>query len=208
MRAKHAASKSEYAARMKAHLESSRPYFLNADGSLNRARALREEHLSALKNDVVPRLRDALFARFGPERTPEVLRSFTRKNGEGGDGRLIEIVALMPSLKVLCEVMAARTMNPTRAPREQDFWDVEHAAIGTTHATAFASLDRGLMDIVDNRCEMPRRRGCRTSALAQCARGALARRLLAVDQDVEPADRCAPRIGHLDDDHALARVDD
>jgi hypothetical protein len=161
MRMKHALSKSEYVSRMQAHLENGRHYFQNANGSLNRVRALREEHLSVLKNQIVPRLRNTLFARFGPERTLDILRSFTRLNGEGGERRLIEFVALMPSLKVFCEIMAARTMNPARAVREQDFWDVEHAAIGSTHATAFATLDRGLLDLIENRCETPRRMGCR-----------------------------------------------
>jgi hypothetical protein len=161
IRAKHALSKANYVERMTASLEKNRSHFLNADGSLNRQRALREEYLWALKNEILPRLRKMLLVRSGPEGMLEVFRSFVRRNGEDGERRLVEFVGLMPSLKVFCEVMAARTMNPARAVRGQDFWDADHASIGCAHADAFATLDRGLLDLVENRCATPKRRGCR-----------------------------------------------
>jgi hypothetical protein len=67
----------------------------------------------------------------------------------------------MPTLNVFCEAMAARTMNPTRDVQGQDLWDVEHVAAGSVHHAAFATLDRGLRNLVESRCSTPKERGCR-----------------------------------------------
>ncbi len=60
----------------------------------------------------------------------------------------------MPSLRMFCDVMAARTMNPTRKVRAQDLWDVDHARVGAAYAHVFATLDRELVDLLNNRCKI------------------------------------------------------
>ena len=70
------------------------------------------------------------------------------------------IFAAMPSLDLYCEIMTARIVNYSRKEHAGDFYDNLHARVAPAYADIFATTERGIIDLLKNRCSVPRKRGC------------------------------------------------
>ena len=90
---------------------------------------------------------------------PEIvahLREFREWNGDGGPRRLRELFrAAVPSLEFLAQVYAARSFNVRRKFERQDFFDIEHAGLALVYVDAFATRDRGLLDLLPRGVRRP-----------------------------------------------------
>lgn len=112
-------------------------------GRVNFATFLREERSSLFQRSVLPRL----VARLRGETLAEGERAW-RRNQALGTESFDQIFARLPSLEMTARLFAARSMNPTRRVKPQDFWDNEHAFLAPVYADVFVSLDGGLRHIL------------------------------------------------------------
>jgi hypothetical protein len=137
---------------------------MRAQNVFDSQRARHEERLSLFKSTICPLLIQLLVQQYPVDTIrdtlPKILADFNERHGPGGRQRLVELCSLMPSLEIFAQMMAARTMNSEhKVVQAQDFWDVEHAR-NAAYSDAFATCDRGLIDLLDSRCNVPKERGC------------------------------------------------
>lgn len=122
-------------------------------------RAVFEERKWAFTEHIVGALREETRRRWGDEGELEFIQEL-RRRGPGSPKRLGELMRSLPSLDLHCELMAQRTMNPTRRVRREDILDNEHATVAPAYCDAFVTRDKNLSDLLAHRCKVPKRRGC------------------------------------------------
>jgi hypothetical protein len=125
---------------------------------------LREEHTALFQSMILPLFQKFMLERWSPEEIvielPQRLAAFLKKNGQGSPEQLARLISMMPAMDLCAQMMRARSMDPTRQVRPQDFWDVEHARVSGAYADAFATCDRNLVDLLESRCRVSKARNC------------------------------------------------
>jgi hypothetical protein len=159
MRASHAAAKDHYVERLSESMARSNEHFGKLPKRQRRARLVLEERIWAIQIVLVPRQTSRLLAAVGPKGLLAACSMLQERVGEGGEERLEQAMAMMPSLDLFCHIMAERVSNRDRKVRAQDFHDVEHAVAGV-YADFFVTSDRNLFDILTRRCRIPVDSGC------------------------------------------------
>jgi hypothetical protein len=120
----------------------------NPDGKLNKRKALLQEQLTIFKMRVLPALSKLLLEGLPADEAGALLFKAQRALGEGSEERLCEFMRAMPATGLCSEVHAMRVMNPSRRYRDEDFWDVENAAVPPAYVDAFVTRDGELANIL------------------------------------------------------------
>lgn len=160
MRARHQEGERRYVEAMQRRIAESSAHFRRG-GKLIRDRVLLEERLWAIKEYVQPAVRAEANRRRGMEAALEFFREGRRLFGDGSPARLDTLMLSLPSLDMMCELMAHRTMNPGRRVQREDMLDNEHAMVAPAYSDVFFTKDRNLFDLLARRCKVPSRRRCR-----------------------------------------------
>jgi hypothetical protein len=155
----HREAKARYVDALTASIERGAAAVAKLPGAQRKARLLREERLWVVNKIMAPRFVATIAEAYGVERLQDAVKALSAKVGEGSEERLVKLMAVAPSLDLFCEIMAERAANMSRRVRPQDFHDVDHALIGATYANVFVTRDRGLVDLISQRCTVPNRRG-------------------------------------------------
>jgi hypothetical protein len=159
LRARHAEARERYVARFTAALTRIAEQFRRKDGRLDRDRILLEEQLRASQL-LAEAVRNRLVVLHGPERGAALAAQTELGQAAIPIPRFRELLTVMPSVALHCELMTARVCNPGRRVRPSDFYDIEHASVAAVYADAFAT-ERGLASTLTNECPVVRSRGCR-----------------------------------------------
>jgi hypothetical protein len=163
LRARHAASGKNFVALLTDNIKRSAEHFRNGP-HLDAKGMLREEHMALFRSTILPLFQELMLERWSPPEIrvelPRRLAVFSERNGKGSPEQLARLIAMMPALDLFSQMMKARSMEPMRQVHPQDFWDVEHARIPGAYADVFATGDRGLVDLLQSRCRIPRERNC------------------------------------------------
>jgi hypothetical protein len=159
MRVRHAEAKARYVKELSAAIQRGAGAVAKLSGAARKARLLREERIWVVEKVVAPRFTQTMLEIYGIERLQEAVKALVTKVGEGGAERVTKLMAVAPALDLWSEIMAERVANSTRRVQPQDLHDVDHALIGATYANIFVTRDRGLVDLVTQRCTVSSRRG-------------------------------------------------
>lgn len=182
MRARHQEGERRYVEAMQRRIAESSAHFRRG-GKLIWDRVLLEERLWAFKEYVQPAVRAEANRRWGMEGALEFFREGRRLFGDGSPARLDTLMLSLPSLDMMCELMAHRTMNPGRRVKREDMLDNEHAMVAPAYSDVFFTKDGNLFDLLARRCKVPSRRRCRVIRSARELMGLL--HATAEDADVE-----------------------
>ena len=135
-------------------------HFQNIPKNLRRKQFLLEERVSAVKTIISPRISRNLLKVVGQEKLLATISEISKLVGGGSESRLNQIMNVMPSLDLCCQLIAERVCNYSRKVRRQDFYDVEHAIVGGAYADVFATSDGNLFDLLTKRTGIPAAHGC------------------------------------------------
>lgn len=164
LRARYRSAGEEFVEQLGRNIKTSSEHF-REKRQFSSTRLRHEERLALFKSIVLPCFSSLLLERYAVHEIPDKLkalaRDFNRRNGQGRPALLESLFALMPATELYVQLNASSTLNPTRAVRPQDFWDVEHARVAAAYCDAFVANDRGLMDLLATRTDVPHTRGCR-----------------------------------------------
>lgn len=151
MRARHQDAGRRYVREMQASIDGAAKE-LRRGGKLSSDRALRHERLWAFREYVQPAVRAEATERYGDRGALDFFREGREVFGDGSAERLGALMLSMPSLDMMCELMAHRTMNPHRRVRREDMLDNEHAMVAPAYCDAFVTNDGNLYDLLSQRC--------------------------------------------------------
>ena len=94
---------------------------------------------------VVPVIERAIVEDHSVDGKKQRLADFQAEQGDGGPKRLRDAFrSAAPSLELAAQMFAARASHRDRRAKEQDFWDLEHAALAPVYADVFVTFDHGL----------------------------------------------------------------
>lgn len=161
MRARHAESKARYVEELSASIHRAAAAVAQLAGPARKRRLVLEERKYVTETILVPRFRDLLIERVGVEGLREAVSALSSQLGEGDERRFEQLMQAAPSTDLWCEIMAERSMNSSRRVRPQDFHDVEHGLVGGAYSDVFVTRDSGLIDLLEQRCTVPKRFGVR-----------------------------------------------
>lgn len=156
---RHREAKVRYVDALSASIQRGAEAVAKLSGVARKTRLLREERAWVVNKIMAPRFTQTLLELYGIERLEEAVKALSAKLGEGNEERFATLMTVAPSVDLWCEIMAERVANTTRRVRPQDLHDVDHALIGATYANIFVTRDRGLVDLITQRCTVSRRRG-------------------------------------------------
>jgi predicted nucleic acid-binding protein len=159
MATRHDEAKVRYVDALTASIQRGAEAVAKLSGAARKARLLREEREWVVNKIMAPRFTKTLLDVYGIERLEEAVKALSAKLGEGNDERFATLMTVAPSVDLWCEIMAERVANMARRVRPQDLHDVDHALIGAVYANIFVTRDRGLVDLITQRCTVARRRG-------------------------------------------------
>lgn len=137
-----------------------RSEYFRGKRQFSKERLRHEERVAIFKSDVIPVFRSQLLSRYSIGEMTGLLTEFNRRNGEGRRILLKKLFSLMPATELYAQLNASRSLNPTRNIQPQDFWNVEHARVAAAYSHVFVARDRGLIDLLNSRSEIPRIQGC------------------------------------------------
>ncbi len=164
IKANHEKNAKRYVIQLSERIKQSSEHFRNS-GQFSRDRLRHEERMSLFNSRVLPSFRRMMLERYTPDEMLSKLKiiaeEFEKRHGQGGQKVMEKLFSMMPTIELFAQLMAARVMNPKRAVQHQDFWDIEHARVPAAYADAFVTEDRGLVDLLSSRSDIPRIQGCR-----------------------------------------------
>jgi hypothetical protein len=160
----HEKSAKIYVNRLRETINQSSEHFRNS-GQFSRDRLRHEERMSLFNSIVLPSFRKIIIEHYDSDevmgKIKTIFENFPKHHGRGGPKFIEKLFSLMPSIELFAQLMASRVMNPTRAVRPEDFWDIEHARVPAAYADAFVTEDGGLVDLLSSRSSIPKTQGCR-----------------------------------------------
>lgn len=114
------------------------------------ARALQEERVELLRIYVLSGGVAHLERLLGAEEARVRIHEVGRSQGDGGPERIRALFARMPMMDQSAHMHAHDTMESSRKPQRQDFFDMDHATAPPVYADAFVTMDRRLATFVRN----------------------------------------------------------
>ena len=121
---------------------------------------LLSERSWVFSNIVLPRLTEQLLRGRSQVEVVQMLAKVRDALGIGSPKRLEQLMKVLPSIDLFCQVMATTRLDKNRRVKANDFYDFEHARLPPAYSDVFVTNDGFLFNILTKKCTIPKTRDC------------------------------------------------